>query len=73
VARIDPKLDRKTGTLWINGFWLEDETTADDSTFAEALARGLGRFAHFHEASRVELESLFPVSLRDRVRALIAV
>ncbi len=24
VARLDPKLDRKTGTLEIKGFWLED-------------------------------------------------
>ena len=73
VARIDPKLDRKTRTLWINGFWLEEEATADDLIFVEALARGLSRFARFHDASRVELDALNPASLRDHVRALVAV
>jgi uncharacterized protein YcaQ len=73
VARIDPKLDRKSGTLWINGFWLEEETMADDSIFVEALAHGLSRFARFHDASRIELEALKPKNLRERVRALIAI
>lgn len=73
MARIDPKLDRKTGTLWINGFWLEDEATADDPAFVEALARGLSRFARFHDASQMEIDALNPGSLRKRVQALIAV
>lgn len=73
VARIDPKLERKTGTLWINGFWLEDEATANDSAFVEALARGLSRFAQFHDASEVNLDALKPASLRERVRTLVVV
>ena len=31
VARFDPKLDRTTNTLVINGMWLEDDALAEDS------------------------------------------
>ena len=31
VARLDPKLDRKTMTLHVNGFWLEDDAPVDRS------------------------------------------
>jgi uncharacterized protein YcaQ len=67
VARLDPKLDRKTGTLKINGFWLEDEATADDPAFAEALGKGAARFAQFVGAARVEADAIQPEKLRRRV------
>ena len=44
VARFDPKLDRSTGTLVINGLWLEDPALARDVAFADAMARAMGRF-----------------------------
>jgi uncharacterized protein YcaQ len=69
VGRLDPKLDRKAGTLRLNGFWLEAETTGDDPAFAEALSRGLDRFARFHSARRLDLSAVRPESLRERVRA----
>ena len=31
VARLDPKLDRKTNTLHILGFWLEDDAPKDEA------------------------------------------
>lgn len=73
VARIDPKLERKTGTLRLNGFWLENATPADDPTFAEALAHGLSRFARFHAAQRVDLDALHPECLRERVQTSMSV
>ncbi len=73
VARVDPKLDRQAGTLRINALWLEDETTADDLAFAEALARGLSRFAHFHAARAVDLDALRPTGLRDHLQTALAV
>lgn len=47
VGRLDPKLDRNTGTLQIKGFWLEPGVSADDLAFRYALARGLRRFKNF--------------------------
>ena len=44
VARFDPKLDRATGTLVINGLWLEDPALARDVAFADAMARAMARF-----------------------------
>ena len=37
VARVDPRLDRATGTLVINGLWLEDPALAKDEAFAAAM------------------------------------
>jgi uncharacterized protein YcaQ len=50
VGRIDPKLERRSRTLALNGFWLEDESLAGDDAFVEALGRGLARFARFNDA-----------------------
>ncbi len=73
VARIDPKLERQTGTLRINGFWPEDASLVDDPAFAAALARGLSRFARFHAARTVALDALHPEDLRARVETAMVV
>ncbi|MCC7446243.1 MAG: YcaQ family DNA glycosylase [Anaerolineae bacterium] len=64
VARMDVKLDRKSQTLLIKGFWLEDPATGKDATFAAALARGLIRFTRFHNATRLDARAIQPASLR---------
>jgi uncharacterized protein len=64
VARIDPKLDRKTATLAINGFWVEDDAIVDDPAFASAFARGLSRFARFLGARCVAVPGIETSSLR---------
>jgi uncharacterized protein YcaQ len=64
VARLDPKLDRKTMTLEILGFWHEDDAPVKDAEFADALARGLVRFAKFLEAKKVNTASIQPAGLR---------
>ncbi|GAA1614555.1 winged helix-turn-helix domain-containing protein [Actinoplanes couchii] len=53
VARIDPKLDRETGTLRIEGLWFEDDATARDGDFLDAYAAGLNRLAETFGATRV--------------------
>lgn len=73
VGRLDPKLDRATGTLRINGFWLEEAATGDDPDFAAALGRGLARLARFLAARRVDLAALVPAPLRETVLAATAV
>ncbi len=69
VARLDPKLDRKTMTLEIKGFWLEDDTPVDDPAFADALGRGLARFANFVDAKKVDIKAIAPPKLRDHLKA----
>lgn len=67
VARLDPKLDRKTGTLAILGFWLENDAPKDEA-FASALANGLSRFAKMAGAIKVDVTGIKPVKLRTYLR-----
>ena len=67
VARLDPKLDRTTMTLEIKGFWHEDDAPVKDPAFANALAKGLIRFAKFVEAKRITTGSITPAGLRKRI------
>ena len=68
VGRFDPRLDRSTGTLVINGLWLEDPALARDAAFAEAMARGMTRFRAFLGARRLDLSALSRSPLRSRLR-----
>lgn len=70
VARLDPKLDRQTGTLHILGFWLEDDAPKDEA-FASALANGLIRFARMAGAGKVNLSGVKPVKLRSYLKQKI--
>lgn len=58
VARLDPRLDRSSGTLVINGLWLEDPALAGDPAFAAALARGMARFMGFHDATKLDVSAV---------------
>jgi len=71
VGRLDPKLDRATATLAINGFWLEDSVLAADDAFAAALAHGLGQFARFHEARRIDFAGVDCAPLKERLPVLV--
>jgi uncharacterized protein YcaQ len=68
VARLDPKLDRRTMTLELKGFWHEDDAPVKDADFANALAKGLIRFARFLEARRVITDPIQPPGLRREVQ-----
>lgn len=71
VARFDPKLDRTTMTLEIKGFWHEEDAPVKDADFADALAKGLIRFAKFVEAEKVDLDSINPVRLKHAVKKVV--
>jgi len=72
VARLAPKLDRQTGTLVINGFWLEAEASADDSALAEALGQGLARFASFVGARQIDLTAIQPQRLQTQLHRILS-
>jgi len=69
VGRLDPRLDRSSGTLAIDGFWLEARETGRDEAFAAALARGLASLARFVEAKRVDVAAVSPPRLRAYLKA----
>ena len=71
VARLDPKLDRTTMTLEIKGFWHEDDAPVKDADFADALAKGLVRFAKFVEAKKVKTNSIHPTGLRKHIEKIL--
>ena len=71
VARLDPKLDRKTMTLEILGFWHEDDAPVKDVVFANALASGLMRFVKFLESKKIDLKAIEPASLKREVKRMI--
>jgi uncharacterized protein YcaQ len=69
VGRFDPKLDRATGTLVINGLWLEDDALARDAAFADALAAGMKRFVRLLDARRLDVSAVPQAPLRKRLAA----
>ena len=71
ALQLDPKLERKTGTLQILGFWLEEDAPKD-KTFANALANGLKRFANLIGATKVDLSAIQPVKLRSYLKKKIS-
>lgn len=66
VARFDPKLDRKTDTLIINGMWLEEWFTPD-ADFVAALAKGLQRFMGFVGAKTVDTTTITSAKLKSEL------
>jgi uncharacterized protein YcaQ len=69
VGRFDPKLDRTTGTLVINGLWLEDDGLARDAAFADALAAGMKRFVRLLDARLLDVSAVTHAPLRKRLAA----
>ena len=70
VARFDPKLDRTTNTLVINGLWLEESSLAEDAAFIDALACGLKRFMRLLNAERIDLSAVRSRAEAKLVRSL---
>jgi uncharacterized protein YcaQ len=71
VARLDPKLDRTTMTLEIKGFWLEEDAPVKEIDFANALGKGIARFANFVGAKKVNLAVIKPAALRTHIQKII--
>ena len=71
VARLDPRLDRSTMMLEIKGFWHEDDAPVKDVDFANALAKGLLRFAAFVNAKKINIASFQPIVLRKHIATIL--
>ena len=67
VARLDPKLERSSSTLLINGFWLEDAALGKDPDFAGAFVCGLESFCQFLQAHRIDITAINPLYFRIRL------
>jgi uncharacterized protein YcaQ len=67
VARFDSRLERSTGTLVVNGLWLEDQALAKDERFLESLARGMRRFLGFLDADGLNVAALARSPIRTRL------
>jgi uncharacterized protein YcaQ len=61
VGRIDPKLDRKTGTLILRALYLEPGVKAGEELI-KGVASAIGDFMTFHEAKELVIERSEPVS-----------
>ncbi len=70
VGRADPRMDRETGTLHLNGIWLESPDLADDDAFTTALTSSLKDLATFLAADRIEVHHCDHQSLRSRLETL---
>jgi uncharacterized protein YcaQ len=70
VARFDPKLDRTTNTLILNGLWLEEPALAEEAAFINAFAGGLQRFMRFLNATRIDLSAVRTRAAAKAARSL---
>jgi len=67
VGRFDARMDRSTSTLVINGLWLEDDASARNGAFTEALGRGIERLVTFLEARRIDARAVSHPKLRSAI------
>ncbi len=67
VGRIDPKLERASGTLIINSLVLEEERL--EKPFIVELTATMMRFLQFHRASRVKIIKIRPKRLKSILSA----
>jgi uncharacterized protein YcaQ len=65
AGRVDPKLDRASGALIVQGIWFEEESLKEDEVFRRVLANGVEDVAGFHAANRLELRRCSHGKLRD--------
>jgi uncharacterized protein YcaQ len=70
VGRLDPRLDRKTNTLVINGTWTESAREARDPAFASALRLGVQRLMSFLGAERIDAAAVKSAALRRELGVL---
>jgi uncharacterized protein YcaQ len=72
AGRIDPRMDRRSKTLVINGIWLDNRDDASAPQFRDALRQGLRRAMVFLETDRVDATAVSDKPLRREIASLNA-
>ncbi len=70
AGRIDPRLDRVSNTLVVNGIWLEDATDGRRPEFLDALREGVRSLMLFLGADRVDATTVTDAKLRRPIVSL---
>jgi hypothetical protein len=60
-------MDRESGTLHLNGIWLDTPDLAGDPAFATALTSRIQALAEFLGADRIEPHTCEPEALRNHL------
>jgi uncharacterized protein YcaQ len=71
VGRLWPQLNRKTGTLSIEGIWLEDKALWKVGEFVNALGAALNRLSMFVGAKHFTGDPLPNATIRKRIQRLV--
>ena len=71
VARLDLKLDRTSMTLEIISYWNEEDAPVKEVEYANALAKGLIRFAKFLNAKKINPAAIQPTKLRKHIQPVL--
>jgi uncharacterized protein YcaQ len=70
AGRVDPKADRKTGTLIVQSVSLEDDFKPSDE-FIKKFGRQLAQFASFNQCGRVSIRKTRPAKLKAPLQAAL--
>ena len=70
AGRLDPKLDRTSATLVVNGVWLEDPATARGEAFLAALTLGVQGLMVFLGVDRVDATAVSSRPVRSAIASL---
>lgn len=54
VARIDPRHDKASNALIVNGLWLDDRSLAKDTMFRQAFTRGIDRLLKYLNTTQID-------------------
>ena len=68
IGRIDPQMDRKTGTLNVNAVYAEPDAPGDAAT-AQSVAGAIEELARFLGATRIDYGDRLPDGWRGALRA----
>jgi len=71
VGRFDPKLDRKTGTLYLRALYLEPGEAPTDELVAD-VAAAMRDFMAFHAATELVIEASDPEGFGTKLAAQVA-
>lgn len=70
VGRFDPKLDRKSGVLYLNSLYLEPGIQPDDELLA-GVATAMRDFLSWHGAKSLKIEKSDPTALGKKLKSAL--